>query len=116
MLPWHQYLFGLIFLVAGVFHFLKTDLYLRIMPPYLPSHRSLVLASGIVEMILGFMLLNPDTQSIAGWGIIILMVVFLPVHLYMLQDKKASLKLPQWVLILRIPLQFGLMFWAYQYV
>ena len=86
------------------------------MPPYLPAHSSLVLLSGVVEMILGMMILSPATQSIAAWGIIILMVLFLPVHIYMLQNEEASLGLPKWVLILRIPLQFGLMYWAYQYV
>ena len=86
------------------------------MPPYIPAHKSMVLLSGIIEMILGFMILNPKTQVIAGWGIIVLMVLFLPVHIYMLQEKKASLRLPKWVLILRIPLQFLLMYWAYMYV
>lgn len=86
------------------------------MPPYIPAHKTMVLLSGILEMILGFMLLNPPTQQIAGWGIMILMLLFLPIHFYMLQEKKASLKLPRWVLIIRIPLQFFIMYWAYFYV
>ena len=116
MLPWHQYLLGVIFIVAGFMHFQKPKIYEKIMPPYLPAHKSMVILSGVLEMILGFMLLNPDTQVIAAWGIMILLVLFLPVHLYMLQEEKASLKLPKWVLILRIPLQFALIYWAYQYV
>ena len=116
MLPWHQYLLGVIFIVAGFMHFQKPKIYEKIMPPYIPAHKSMVILSGVLEMILGFMLLNPDTQVIAGWGIMILLVLFLPVHLYMLQEEKASLKLPKWVLVLRIPLQFALIYWAYQYV
>lgn len=116
MLPIDQYILGIIMVVAGIAHFKKTDLYLRIMPDYLPAHKTLVLLSGIVEMILGLMLLNPDTQTIAAWGIIALMVIFLPVHIHMIRDKEASLNLPNWFLWLRIPLQFGLMYWAYQYV
>lgn len=116
MLPWHQYILGLAFVLAGINHFRKPKLYERIIPPYLPEHASLVLISGIVEMILGFMLMNKNSQEIAAWAIIVLLIAFLPVHIYMLQNEKAALKLPKWILILRLPLQFALMLWAYQYV
>ena len=115
MLPWHQYLLGVILIIAGVAHFKYPKVYLKIMPPYIPAPQSMVLLSGIIEMILGFMLLNPGTQKIAGWAIIAMLVVFIPVHVYMLQNKKASLKMPTWLLILRFPIQLGLMYWAYQY-
>ena len=115
MLPWHQYLLGVVFVLAGFMHFQKPKLYERIMPPYIPAHKTMVILSGIVEMILGFMLLKEDTQNYAAWRIIGLLVLFIPVHVYMLQEEKASLKLPKWVLILRLPLQFLLMYWAYQY-
>jgi len=116
MLPWHQYLLGLIFIAAGAFHFQKPKMYQRIIPPYLPSPSSLILVSGITEMVSGFLLLNPETQSIGAWAIIIQLVVFIPVHIYMLQNEKAAMKLPKWFLILRLPMQFGLMYWAYLYV
>ena len=116
MFPWHQYTLGLIFIIAGVTHFRKPKIYERIMPPYLPAHSSLVLISGIVEMVLGLMILNQETQSIAAWGIIGMLILFLPIHIHMLQHKEASLKLPKWLLILRIPLQFALILWVYQYV
>lgn len=115
MLPWHQYLFGFLFVLAGFFHLQKPKIYKKIMPPYIPSHKTVVLVSGILEMIFGMMLLNPPTQVIAAWSIIIMLFLFLPVHVYMLQEPKASLKLPKWVLFLRFPLQFVLMYWAFQY-
>lgn len=116
MLAWHQYLLGVIFLIAGVTHFSHAPMYLRIMPPYLPAHKSLVLLSGILEMCLGFMLLNPETQSIAAWGMMLAMLSFLTVHFHMVTNKESSLGIPGWILWLRIPLQFGLIYWAYQYV
>ena len=116
MLPWHQYLLGILFAAAGVMHFTKPKIYERIMPPYIPEPKTMVLVSGVAEMVLGFMLLNPETQVKAAWGIIILLVLFFSVHIYMLQEEKASLNLPKWLLWLRIPLQFGLIYWAYQYV
>lgn len=116
MLPWHQYVFALILLVSGVFHFVRPKIYERIMPPYIPAHSSMILLSGILEMVFGLMLLNPDTQTIAVWAIIAMLVAFLTAHFYMLQDEKASLGLPKWLLVIRILLQFGLMYWVYQYV
>ncbi len=115
MFPWHQYLMGVLLLLAGFNHFRTPNIYERIMPPYIPAHNTMVLLSGIFEMVLGLMLLNKDTQSIAAWGIIIMLFIFFPVHIYMLQNEKASLKLPKWVLILRFLLQFGLIYWGYLY-
>lgn len=115
MLPWHQYLLGFIFFIAGFFHFQKPKLYRKIMPPYIPAHSTMILATGAMEMIFGLMLLNPETQVLAAWLLLALLVLFLPVHVHMLRNEEASLKLPKWILILRIPLQFALMYWVYQY-
>jgi uncharacterized membrane protein len=107
---------GILYVLAGMNHFRKPKLYERIMPPYVPAQKVMVLLSGIAEMILGFLVMNKDTQTFAAWAIIAMLTVFLTVHIYMLQNEKASLKLPKWLLGARIPLQFGLMYWAYQYV
>lgn len=115
MLFWHQYLLGLLFILAGMNHFRTPKIYERIIPPYIPAHSTMVLISGILEIILGLILLNKETSHIAAWGIIILLIIFFPVHIYMLQNKKASLNLPKWFLIIRFPLQLGLIFWAFIY-
>lgn len=115
MLPWHQYLMAVLFILAGVNHFRKPKMYEQIMPPYIPAHKNMVVMSGLAEMILGMMLLIPENQPTAAWGIILMLLIFFTVHIHMLQDEGASMKLPKWVLILRIPLQFGLIWWAYQY-
>lgn len=115
MLPWHQYLMAVLFILGGMNHFRKPKMYERIMPPYIPSHKSMVTLSGFAEMILGMMLLIPENQTIAAWGIILMLFIFFTVHIHMLQNESASMNLPKWVLILRIPLQFGLIWWAFQY-
>ncbi len=115
MLPWHQYLIGILFILAGMNHFRKPKIYERIMPPYIPAVGTMVILSGIAEMILGFMIMNKNSQVEAAWGIIILLIIFLPVHIHMLQNEKASLKLPKWILILRLPLQLALIYWAFLY-
>lgn len=116
MTPWHQYLMGAILIIAGTLHFLVPKVYMRIMPPYIPSPRIMVMLSGVAEMWLGVMLLIPNMQTLAAFGIILMLFVFFPVHIYMIKDKKAASGLPKWFLILRIPMQIGLILWAYLYV
>jgi len=116
MFPWHQYLLAVLFILGGMNHFRKPKLYERIMPPYFPMKSNLVSVSGILEMLFGFMLITVENQEIGAWGIFALLILFIPIHIYMLQEKKASLKLPKWLLGLRIPLQLGLIYWAYLYV
>lgn len=114
--PWHLYLLALLFIVAGLMHFLKPKIYLRIMPRYLPRHKLLVFLSGAAEILLGAALLFPETKDFAIYGIIIMLLIFLLVHFYMLSSKKAGAGIPLWALVLRIPLQFLLIWWVYSYL
>ena len=56
-----RWLFGVIFVFAGVNHFLNPDFYVRIVPPYLPWHVELVYASGACEISLGRCCSFPST-------------------------------------------------------
>ncbi len=102
------------FIAAGTLHFLRPDLYLKIMPPYLPWHRTLVLLSGAIEIALGVLLLVPGTSQIAAWGLIALLVAVFPanIHLYLHQE---IWPLPPVVHLLRLPMQAVLILWAYAY-
>ena len=51
--------FAALFITAGVGHFVATDFFLKIMLPYLPFHLPLVLVSGVIEILLGILLLVP---------------------------------------------------------
>ena len=97
-------------------HFVKPIAYLRIMPRYLPEHKLLVRLSGMAEVLLGVGLCLSITKNLAVYTIILMLIFFLPVHFYMLSGNQASAGIPKWILILRIPLQFGLMYWAYTYL
>ncbi|SDB47127.1 Uncharacterized membrane protein [Flavobacteriaceae bacterium MAR_2010_188] len=113
---WHLYIMAAMYILAGTIHFIKPKMYERIIPKYLPSHRLLVYLSGVFEILLGIGLIFPATRALAIYGIIAMLAVFLLVHFYMLSGKKASAGIPKWLLILRIPLQFFLMYWAYYYL
>lgn len=114
--PWHLYLMAGMYILSGFIHFIKPRMYLRIMPRYLPNHKLLVYVSGIVEIILGVALCFPETKDSAIYGIIIMLAIFLLVHFYMLTSEKASAGIPKWILLFRIPMQFGLMYWAFWYL
>jgi len=56
------------YILAGIMHFIKPKVYLRIMPGYLPNHKLLVALSGIAEIALGMSLLLPKLQDQAIYG------------------------------------------------
>lgn len=114
--PWHLYLMAATYIIAGLMHFIKPEMYRLILPGYLPGHKFLVTLSGLAEIVLGVALCFSATKDFAVYSIIAMLTFFLPVHFHMLFDKKASMGLPKWMLIWRIPLQFALMFWAYWYL
>lgn len=115
-MPIHLYLMSAIYVVAGIFHFIKPKMYKSIIPRYLPYPMQLVYLSGIAEVALGVGVLFDATKNLALWGIILMLIAFFPVHVYMLADKKFHKKFPKWLLWLRLPMQFGLMYWAYSYI
>lgn len=108
------YIAALLFIIAGISHFRKERLYIKIMPPYIPYHRIMVLISGIAEIVLGLGLLLSKTRVYAAWGLILLLIAVLPANIYMATSGKFH-RIPSVLLWLRIPLQFVLVWWIYQY-
>ncbi|MBT8178115.1 MAG: hypothetical protein HKP60_03200 [Eudoraea sp.] len=114
--PWHYYLMAIFYIVAGTGHFIKPKWYLRVMPPHYPSPGKLVMLTGILEIGLGALLFFPALKNWGLYGIMGMLVLFLSVHTHMLKSKEAAAGIPRWILILRLPLQFVLMYWAYSYL
>ncbi len=115
-LPFSRTLTGLVFVVAGVLHFVAPGTYEGIMPPCLPIHRGLVYASGAAEILGGLGLLPARTRRFAGAGLILLLVAVLPANVQMLIDARAAGK-PSWwlaLLWLRLPLQGVLAAWVWR--
>ncbi|HEX4948372.1 MAG TPA: DoxX family protein, partial [Blastocatellia bacterium] len=52
-----KYLLSMFFVGAGVMHFVTPEFYLKIMPPYLPWHLELVYLSGVLEILLGILVI-----------------------------------------------------------
>lgn len=108
-----RYVLAVLFIGAGVLHFVVPANYLRIMPPYLPAPLLLVYVSGVAEIVGGLGLLLPATRHLAGWGLIVLLLAVFPANIYMLQLHKNGLAVPLWALWLRLPLQLVLIIWVW---
>jgi uncharacterized membrane protein len=106
--------FAALFLFVGVQHFRSTEFFVKIMPPYLPIHRELVLLSGVFEIALGLLLLVPQTTRLAAWGLIALLIAVFPANLYMYQ-RAELFQVSRLALLLRLPLQVLLIAWAWVY-
>jgi len=114
-LPWHLYVMALLYVLAGINHFRKPRLYLKMIPPFFPNPKLLNIISGIAEISLGILLCIPATSAYAAVGIIALLIVIFPANLFMYLNESANLGLPKWALFLRLPLQIVLIIWAYEY-
>lgn len=108
-----KWLFGIVFVLAGINHFLNTDFYLKIMPPYLPRHLFLVYLSGVFEIILGALLLIPKFSSLAAWGLIALLIAVFPANIYMAMNTELFPEINPLLIWLRLPIQFLLIAWAF---
>ncbi|MEO8255278.1 MAG: DoxX family membrane protein [Flavobacterium sp.] len=114
-LPWHGYIMALLYVLAGLNHFRKPKMYLKIIPPYLPNPKLLNQLSGVAEVILGLLLLFTTTTHYAAWGIIALLIAILPANIFMFQNKEAGFGIPKWILLVRLVFQIVLIWWAYLY-
>jgi uncharacterized membrane protein len=108
-----KWLLGIFFVGAGIVHFVRPDVYMKIMPPYLPWHRALVYLSGACEVALGVLVLVPRCTAPAAWGLIALLIAVFPANVYMATHAELFPKLNPVALWLRLPLQGVLIAWAY---
>lgn len=108
-----KWLFGILFILAGLNHFRNPGFYVKIMPPYLPWHPQAVLWSGVFEVLLGGLLLVPRTSNWAAWGLIALLIAVFPANLHMAMNTELYPRISATLLYARLPLQGALIAWAY---
>jgi len=99
---------------AGVQHFLKPDFFSVFVPDFLPFKSFIIYASGIVEILLGVLLIIPKYKKLAAAGILILMIVFLPIHIWDVFSDAPAIGSHKAAYI-RLPLQFVLIAIAYKF-
>jgi uncharacterized membrane protein len=107
-----KFLLAIFMIGAGTMHFVRPEFYVKIVPPYLPMHRELVLLSGVFEFGLGVALLIPRFSRMAAWGIILLLIAVFPANIYVFQNQEL-LPAPPILHVLRLPLQGVFLLWAH---
>jgi len=109
-----KFILAFFLILVGILHFVKPQIFMKIMPDYIPFHQKMVYISGVVEILCGILLLFPETQKVGAYLCIALFIAVFPANIemarkfYMIQHKYF------WLTVLRLPLQFVLIWWAYQ--
>lgn len=113
------FLQAFLYLLAGLNHFISPESYLPFIPDYLPSPEVINILAGIAEVILGIGLLIPKTRVLSAWGVIILLIAFIPSHVYFIQIGsciEGGICAPEWVGWLRLVVIHPLLLaWAWIY-
>jgi len=105
------------YIAAGLNHFISPDFYLPLIPPFFSYPEWINLLSGVAELLLGLGVLYRPTRSRAGIGVVLLLLAFIPSHIYFIQIGSClenNLCVPEWIgwfrLIIIHPI---LIYWAY---
>ena len=111
----HRIIIAGIFLLMGLFHFIRPELFIKVMPDYVPWHKAMVYISGVAELLGGAGILIDEVRIAAGYELIIMLFAVFPANIDMAYKafQEYGLTFKTWVLILRLPLQFVLMYWIY---
>ena len=108
------YIMGVVYILAGVNHFIKEGFYEKMLAGFLPFPEALVYISGVAEILCGVGLMVPSTRRMAAWATVLLLVAIFPANINM------ALHREKWdysalMLYLRLPIQFLLIWLAYIY-
>ena len=76
-------LLALFITYAGVQHFINPDFFLKVIPPFLMDFGyPIVYISGVVEIAIGLLLFTPKFQREGALAFMLLMLFFLPLHIW----------------------------------
>jgi uncharacterized membrane protein len=109
-------LFGPVFILAGLNHFVSPGFYLRIMPPWLPAHEAMNAVSGAAEIAGGaaIMARDPGVRRFGGILSIATLVAVFPANVHMALNPDDFPEVPGGAATLwaRLPLQAVFIAWA----
>ncbi len=94
-----KYSLAFFFIFAGFYHFVNPPFYKELIPDYLAYKDLINYLSGILEVVLGVLVLHIRTRKFAGYLLLILLVAFIPSHIYFIQSGSCitnSLCVPEW--------------------
>jgi len=102
------------FLAAGTNHFRVPEMYLGMMPGWVPSPEKVNSVVGMAEFVGALGLIFAPTRRLAGWGLILLLIAVFPANVHVaLIGEMPGYDIPAFLLWLRLPLQPVLMAWVW---
>ena len=106
---------SLLYVTVGVKHFTNTDFFVSIVPSIINWKEEIVLLSGLIEVILGILLLFNQTRKLAAWGIILLLIAVFPanIYLYLSEIPREALNISKNQALFRMPFQIPLIIISY---
>ena len=103
-----------IFLIfGGVQHFISPNNYIPFVPSVLPFTLAIIYLFGLFEILFGLALFFKKLETIGAWGILILMLLFLPIHIWDVFSNTPAIGSHNAALI-RLLIQFVLIFIAWK--
>ena len=106
------------YFLAGLNHFINPAFYTPLIPPYLGDEALINNLAGIAEIGLGLLVIPVKTRKWAVYGIMAMLLAFLPSHLYFIEIGgcvQTGLCVPAWVAWVRLILVHPLlMLWAWK--
>lgn len=103
-------LYGILFLGAGIMHFVRERAFMSIIPKSWPFKRFLVQVSGVIEVVYGVLLLANRGTGFVKTTLPAFLIAVFPANINMaLKPSRIGGKtLPKWVTWGRLPLQWVL--------
>ncbi len=104
-----------IYFVAGFTHLLAPELYKPLMPTWVHLPDKAIFWSGLLEITLASLLLFNKTRVLAAYLIIAMLIIYLPIHVQHVDDCLGEKHEHWWIFAIRVPMQFLLMRWAWNF-
>ena len=110
------YIMILLYLSAGINHFINPLWYEKIIPEILPNAPLINMIAGVCEILFALLLIPVSTRRIGAWLLILLLIAVFPANIKMCIDYYHQHQTGFGLTVARLPLQFVLIGWAYVYV
>ncbi len=109
-----RWVIAVFFLIAGLNHFRVPEMYVAMMPAWVPAPATVNVIVGLAEFVGGLGLIFAATRRLAGWGLIALLIAIFPANVHAaLIGRMPGFDVSPLVLWLRLPLQAVFIAWLW---
>lgn len=108
------YFFSILMILGGIFHIIKPEFYSEMIPHFISQHFANI-AIAVVELVIGITFFT-QYKELASLCFCILMIVFLPIHIWDLFKEKPAVGSVD-IAIVRLFIQFLVIYsswWLYK--